>query len=374
MPEDVARRIVDDPGQSRLPGVERIVAVASAKGGVGKSSVAVNLAVSLAVSGRRVGYADVDIYGPSAPIMLGIDDRPRPAGNDLVRPLEAHGLRVISMGFFLDDSAPVLWRGPMAMSATRQFVRGVDWGELDYLVVDLPPGTGDVPLTLAQEIPLDGVVIITTPQDVALADVRRGIAMLAKLNVPVLGVVQNMSGFLCPNCGAVDPVFGSRRAEDTAELLGVRILAEIPIDPLLRSSADDGVPLVEKHPGHPVTDIFRGLAGKVESVLDSMSMTAGEVHPEKIEHDPEAGLVRISWTDGQCDEYRLSGLRGWCPCAGCQGHGNKVSFVEVSGVELSGIEPVGRYAVRFKWSDGHDTGMYSYSYLREIAGYPECRP
>jgi len=182
--------------QAPLEGIGDIIVVASCKGGVGKSTVAANLACALASRGKKVGLVDMDIYGPSMPIMLGLEGRPRPEGDGLIPPLHAHGISVVSMGFFLDDNAPVIWRGPMAMSATKQFLRGVSWGSLDYLVVDLPPGTGDIVLTLCQEIPVDGAVIVTTPQDVALADVKRGIAMFRKVNAPVLGVVDNMSGFV----------------------------------------------------------------------------------------------------------------------------------------------------------------------------------
>jgi len=215
-----------------IDGVARIIAVSSAKGGVGKSTVAVNLASALLSLGNSVGLVDVDIYGPSAPIMLGIKELPEPdRERNLMKPVRAHGLSVMSMGFFLDDNAPVIWRGPMVMSATRQFLRGVDWGKLDWLVVDLPPGTGDIVLSLTQEIALDGAVVVTTPQDIALDDVRRGIAMFRRVNTPVLGLVDNMAGLVCPNCGKRDDLFGERSPESLVQELGVGLLAEFPLYP-----------------------------------------------------------------------------------------------------------------------------------------------
>ncbi|MFP6626815.1 MAG: P-loop NTPase [Deltaproteobacteria bacterium] len=365
------------PGVSRqapIEGVARILAVSSAKGGVGKSTVAVNLALALRDLGLKVGLADMDIYGPSAPMMLGISGQPRPGQGELIPPLSAHGIKVISMGLFLDDDAPVIWRGPMAMSATKQFLRGVEWGELDVLVIDLPPGTGDIVLTLAQEVPIDGTVIVTTPQDVALADVRRGIAMLAKVNAPVLGMVQNMAGYVCSNCGTRDDIFGERPAALNASELGVPLLAELPLVPDLVDSGDAGTPLVVSNPGHAVSRIMAELAVAVCEGMDKGEGASRGPEPADIEHNEERSVLRIRWSDGVTTEYTLAGLRGWCPCASCQGHGSERNFVSEGTSRLSSFEGVGRYALRLLWDDGHSTGMYAYSYLREIAEFPECRP
>jgi ATP-binding protein involved in chromosome partitioning len=348
-----------------------VIAVSSCKGGVGKSTVAVNLALALEKTGARVGLADVDIYGPSAPLMLGVTGRPQPIADNVIPPLSRHGIDVMSMGFFLDDSAPVIWRGPMAMSATRQFLRGVAWKDLDYLVVDLPPGTGDIALTLAQEVPLDGAVIVTTPQDVALADVTRGIAMFRKVNTPVLGFVLNMSGFVCPSCGTRDDLFGSRTGKQLAAELGIPLLAEIPIVQGVRESGDAGVPVVVGNPEHAVAQTFLTLGSRVREAAEAaQSSVAAE--PVEVGHDRDRRVVMISWSDGASTEYAMKGLRGWCPCAECQGHSGSRNFVEVDDPQLARAEGVGRYAIRFIWEDGHATGMYSYSYLRELADYPEC--
>jgi ATP-binding protein involved in chromosome partitioning len=363
-----------DARQAKLEGVDRVVAVSSCKGGVGKSTVAVNLAVALVKKGLRVGLADVDIYGPSAPIMLGVSGQPKPGSDERITPLEAHGLQVMSMGFFLDATAPVIWRGPMAMSATKQFLRGVAWDSLDYLVVDLPPGTGDIVLTLAQEIPIDGAVVVTTPQDVALADVKRGIAMFHKVNTPVLGVIENMSGYVCTSCGTRDDIFGSRTGEQLAAELGVVLLGEVPIDVTVRESGDAGIPVVARDPGHAVSRGFLAIADRVREALDSAAGLETTAEPTEIVRDTEMDILRIRWSDGVTTEYTLAGLRGWCPCASCQGHSGQRNFVAVDDPVLDSVEGVGRYAIRFLWKDGHSTGMYPYAYLRELADFPECRP
>jgi len=245
--------------QTVLPGVQQIIAVASGKGGVGKSTVAVNLALALKALGKRIGLLDADVYGPSLPLMMGAQDMPRPGPDKKIQPVEKYGVSLISMGFFLDDKSPVIWRGPMVMSVVRQFLRDVIWGELDYLVVDLPPGTGDASLTLAQEVPLSGGVIVTTPQEVALLDVQRGIAMFRQVHVPILGVVENMSYYLCPHCGEREDIFGHGGAGKT----GLNVLGEIPIIEELRSGGDVGKPLVVQHPEHPVAQVFRSIAVRI---------------------------------------------------------------------------------------------------------------
>ena len=252
-----------------LPGVRDIVAVASGKGGVGKSTVAVNLALALQRRGLRVGLLDADIYGPSVPLMMGVADaRPKMSEGKKIHPIERHGVAMISMGFFLDDRSPVIWRGPMVMSIVRQFLKDVVWGELDVLVVDLPPGTGDAQLTLLQQVPVAGGVIVTTPQDVALQDVQRGISMFQTVNAPVLGIVENMSVFVCESCGTRDEVFGHGGGRREADQLGVPFLGELPLVPELRASMDAGTPLVAADPTHDVTRRFADVAAQVAAALE----------------------------------------------------------------------------------------------------------
>ncbi len=247
-----------------IPDVKHVVAVASGKGGVGKSTVASNLAVRLAQLGHRVGLLDADIYGPSVPTLFGIDQRPNVDGNRML-PFERHGISLMSLGFVLEIDTPVVWRGPMVMRALEQLLGDVAWGALDYLIVDMPPGTGDAQLTLTQRVPLSGAVIVTTPQDVALIDARKGLAMFRKVNVPVIGIVENMSGFCCPNCGTTTDVFKSGGGERTADLLGCRFLGRIPLDPAIALGGDDGTPIVVSEPAGPHADAFRDVAEAVRT-------------------------------------------------------------------------------------------------------------
>ena len=244
-----------------VPGVAHVIAVASGKGGVGKSTVAVNLAVALAQEGARVGLLDADIYGPSAPIMLDLKGRqPQVTGNSKMVPLESHGIKAISVGFMVPDAQPLIFRGPIVSSMLRQFLYQVDWGELDYLVVDLPPGTGDIQLTLAQAIPLSGAVIVTTPQDVAMADVTRGIEMFRKLDVPILGLIENMSYFCCPNCGTRSEIFSHGGARAASTQFEVPFLGEIPLSLAIRAGGDSGKPAVTSEQPEAYAEAFRGVA------------------------------------------------------------------------------------------------------------------
>ena len=263
-PRQAAQRAIA-PDPRLLPEVDRVVAVASGKGGVGKSTVAVNLAVSLAAMGHRVGLLDADIYGPSLPMMMGVtENRPRVAedGGALL-PFEAHGVKVMSLGFILEVDTPVIWRGPMVMKAIEQLLGDVEWGALDYMIVDLPPGTGDAQLTLTQKVPLSGVVIVTTPQDVALIDARKGLAMFKKVSVPVLGIVENMSTFICPNCGAATDIFKKGGGERTARELECPYLGSIPLDPAVAIGGDSGLPIVVSDPEGAHGDAFRAAAEAV---------------------------------------------------------------------------------------------------------------
>ncbi len=251
------------PATSLLPGVGAIVAVASGKGGVGKSTTAVNLAVALTSLGKKVGILDADVYGPSLPRMLGVSDKPKPLANKKIEPLEAHGVKVMSMGFMVPEDTAMVWRGPMVIGALEQMMREVEWGELDVLIVDMPPGTGDAQLTMAQRVPLAGVVIVSTPQDIALIDARKGMNMFAKVNVPVLGIVENMSMFICPNCGEQTNIFGHGGARSEAERLGCDFLGEIPLDVAIRITSDSGQPITASEPDGPHAEAYRNVASAV---------------------------------------------------------------------------------------------------------------
>lgn len=243
-----------------IPGVADIIAVASTKGGVGKSTVAVNLACALARGGTRVGLLDADVYGPSLPTMLALSARPEVAEGNQVLPLQKFGVAVMSVGFFLDDTSPVIWRGPLVTGLLRQFLKDVRWGDLDLLVIDMPPGTGDAALTLVQQVPLSGAVIVTTPQEVSLVDVERGISMFRQVNTPVLGVVENMSDYVCPSCGTHEQIFGSGGGQRLAESFGVPLLARIPLLESVRRQGDAGVPIVLAEPDGPVGKAYVALA------------------------------------------------------------------------------------------------------------------
>jgi ATP-binding protein involved in chromosome partitioning len=253
--------------QSEIPGIAAVIAVASGKGGVGKSTTALNLALGLRDLGLRVGLLDADIYGPSVPRLTGIREKPRLNDDKKMIPIERFGLSIMSIGFLVEEDTAMIWRGPMVMSAITQMLRDVAWGTLDILVVDMPPGTGDAQLTLAQNVPLKGAVIISTPQDLSLIDARRGLAMFKKVNVPVLGIVENMSYFQCPHCGTRSDIFGHGGARHEAERLGVPFLGEIPLHMSIRTASDSGTPVVESEPDGPHAAIYRAIGAKVRDQL-----------------------------------------------------------------------------------------------------------
>jgi ATP-binding protein involved in chromosome partitioning len=255
-------------GRARLAGTRWVVAVASGKGGVGKSTVAANLAIALHRLGHKVGLLDADIYGPSIPMMFGTaNERPRAAGGQSFFPIESHGIKLISMGFFVTDKTPIIWRGPMVMSAVRQFLQDTLWGTQDFLIVDLPPGTGDAQLTLAQQVALDGVVIVTTPQDVALADALRAVRMFRQVHCPLLGVVENMSYFVCPDCGERDDLFGHGGGEKMGRAEGMKVLAQIPLESAIRETGDRGAPITLALPDDPSSRAFMELARQVADAM-----------------------------------------------------------------------------------------------------------
>ncbi|WP_431202551.1 Mrp/NBP35 family ATP-binding protein [Bradyrhizobium betae] len=260
--------------QSEIPGVAAVIAVASGKGGVGKSTTALNLALGLRDLGLKVGLLDADIYGPSVPRLTGLHEKPELDGERKMIPLRRFGLAIMSIGFLVEEETAMIWRGPMVMSAVTQMLRDVAWGTLDVLVVDMPPGTGDAQLTLAQNVPLKGAVIVSTPQDLSLIDARRGLAMFRKVNVPVLGIVENMSYFQCPHCGTKSDIFGHGGARHEAEKLGVPFLGEIPLHMAIRASSDAGSPVVDSEPDGPHAAIYRAIAGQVRDQLKGVIAAA----------------------------------------------------------------------------------------------------
>ncbi len=251
-----------------IPGVKSIVAVASGKGGVGKSTTAINLALGLASFDLRVGLLDADVYGPSIPRMMGISGRPTSEDGKRLEPMRNYGIVCMSMGFLVPEDTPMIWRGPMVMSALEQLMRDVNWGELDVLVIDLPPGTGDAQLTMAQRVPLTGAVIVSTPQDIALLDARKGLNMFRKVDVPVFGIVENMSYFVCPDCGSRSEIFGHGGARETAVQLGVDFLGEIPLHMAIRETSDSGQPIVVSQPDSEHAQAYKALAQRIATKID----------------------------------------------------------------------------------------------------------
>lgn len=262
-PAAAAPRMPTAAAKAGIPGVGAIIAVASGKGGVGKSTTSVNLALALKANGLRVGILDADIYGPSMPRLMKISGRPQQIEGRMIRPMENYGLKVMSMGFLVDEEVAMIWRGPMIQSALLQMLREVAWGDLDVLVVDMPPGTGDAQLTMAQQVPLAGAVIVSTPQDLALIDARKGLAMFRKVEVPVLGIVENMSYFIAPDTGARYDIFGHGGARKEAERIGVPFLGEVPLTMGIRETSDAGTPVVASEPDSEITRVYREIAKKV---------------------------------------------------------------------------------------------------------------
>ncbi len=358
-----------------LPGVKNVLAVASGKGGVGKSTVAVNLAAALAETGAKVGLMDADVYGPSVARMIGGRGSAQQTPQGMLKPFSAHGLSFMSMGMLVNDQSPVVWRGPMASNLIQQFLTKVDWGELDYLVIDMPPGTGDVQITLTQAAELTGAVIVTTPQDVASEVAKRGLKMFGAVNVPVLGVVENMAYFVCSNCSTRHDVFRPRGGAAPWEDWGVPLLGRIPLEPDLAAFGDDGEPAVRAAKDSQTANAFRELARRVAAALSTITLSHAD-SGQPVNVDAGGPRLKITWTDGHESEYRYQQLRFQCACANCvDEHTGKrkvvLEFIDPN-VRPRQIEQAGRYALQIHWSDGHNTGLYTFDRLRRLCECGQC--
>jgi ATP-binding protein involved in chromosome partitioning len=349
-----------------IPGIKHMIAVASGKGGVGKSTVAVNLALGLRANGLEAGILDADIYGPSQPRLLGLTGKPELAGPNKLRPMRAYGLQAMSMGFLVDEATPVIWRGPMVVSAFTQMLRDVAWSELDVLVIDMPPGTGDVQLSMAQQVPLAGSIIVCTPQDLALIDARKGLNMFRKVDVPVLGIIENMSYFVCPKCGERTDIFGHGGAKLEAEKLGLPFLGGVPLDMEIRIRSDEGRPIVATDPDGPHARIFREIASRTWDALQG-SLDA-RVAPPKVEIAAGGSELAVAFADARPFTLPAEMLRVMSPSAEVQGHSpeQRVTIGWKRNVKIADLRPVGNYAVRIVFDDGHDTGLFTWSYLKTL--------
>ncbi|WP_101066194.1 P-loop NTPase [Roseovarius salinarum] len=382
-----------DASDSRAPGARRMIAISSGKGGVGKSTVAANMAVAMARAGLRVGVVDADVYGPSIPGMLGIARNAPPAmsAERKVIPSEAFGVKVISMAMLSDDDKPAILRGPMVTKYLQMFVQQVDWGELDVLLLDLPPGTGDIQLTLAQAFPLTGAVIVSTPQDVSLKIARRGLRMMEQVNVPILGVIENMSGFTCPSCGSVTHIFHQGGGAAVAEDIGVPFLGSVPLDPQVVDTGDSGTPLVAAAPESPAARAYESIAAALAdggtgaagiATPFSWTLADGTGKPEPapvqgdgpaerlvaLDHDDTGLLLR--WADGHEQCIAPRDLRLACRCAACRDEMSGKPILDPDTVpldiRLTRIWSVGNYALGMAFSDGHESGIYTFKALRAM--------
>jgi ATP-binding protein involved in chromosome partitioning len=357
----------------QVAGIKRMIAVASGKGGVGKSTTAVNLALGLQAIGLKAGILDADIYGPSQPRLLGLTGRPQVAHGNTLRPMQAYGLRAMSMGFLVDEGTPIIWRGPMVVSALTQMLRDVDWGELDVLVIDMPPGTGDVQLTMAQQVPLSGAIIVSTPQDLALIDARKGLNMFRKVDVPVLGIIENMSTFVCPRCGERSDIFGHGGAEREADRLGIAFLGGVPLHMEIREKSDAGQPIVASNPDGVYAQIYRDIAAKAWEQLE-MSL-AHRLDPPQLAISADRSALEVVFDGAAPVSLSAEMLRVMSPSAEVQGHSpdQRVTVARKRSVKIKELKPVGNYAARIVFDDGHDTGLYSWPYLRTLAEEREKR-
>ncbi|CAN5209780.1 hypothetical protein BH23GEM2_BH23GEM2_24710 [soil metagenome] len=385
-------------GPEKLPGIRHVIAVGSGKGGVGKTTVSVNLALALQQVGGRIGLLDADILGPSVPVMLGLSTSqlPEMTADQKIVPADRYGLKVISMGMLTGDDKPAILRGPMVGKYLKMFIGSVQWGHLDYLIIDLPPGTGDLQLTLAQSIPLSGAVIVTTPQDVSLKIARRGLRMFETLHVSILGIIENMSTFTCPHCGKDTDIFRRGGGGRMSRELGVPFLGAIPLDADIVTGGDEGRPIVAEKPHSVAAQAYAAIATELAARLQGLPTTVlrafvwtwetneGEpawvesaVRPTGSQTTPvgfrrrDARTLTVLWEDGHRDDFDVRDLRLGCPCALCVEEMSGRPLLDPKSV-LPDVAPRtissrGNYAITFEWNDGHGTGIYSFKYLRALA-------
>lgn len=371
-------------GAQAVPGVNHVVVVGSGKGGVGKSTSTVNLAMALKKLGHKVGIMDADIYGPSVPTMLGqhfprgTEGAQPEMSDNLIVPFDMQGIKVISLGLLIGRDQPTVWRAPMATKMIQQFLLGVKWGELDYLLIDLPPGTGDIQLSLSQQSNLTGAIVVTTPQQVAIEIARKGLLMFKHVGVPILGIVETMSGFGCTECGATTAIFGEGGAKKLAAEDNVPLIGQIPVDAALVRASDEGEPIVLRDPKSPSAQAYMQAATRMIATIEAMTgdnASQKDIVPLAVEPLPPAmqgspAKLAIFWSDGQKYTYEAKQLRFRCPCAVCVDEFSgerKITENQIAkDVALEKALPVGRYGVNLVWSDKHSTGIYTYRYLREL--------
>jgi ATP-binding protein involved in chromosome partitioning len=380
-----------------LPGIRSVIAIGSGKGGVGKSTVSVNLAFALMQAGGSMGLVDADVLGPSIPGMLGLSTSEPPAINQdqQIVPADINGLKVMSMAMLTGDDNPAILRGPMVTKYLTAFITNVLWGKLDYLLLDLPPGTGDTQLTLAQSFPLTGAIIVTTPQDVSLKIARRGLRMFEKVNVPILGIIENMSTFTCPHCGKGTDIFRHGGGERMARELGVPFLGAIPLDANIVTGGDSGLPIVLEMPQSPAAEAYRAIANELKSLLEGHTAAvlkpfmwnwdSGDGQPLWVEtavssegspttpiglRQRDARTISILWEDGQTHHIDVRDLRLACRCAVCVEEMTGKPLLDPASVRQDvaprTVSSVGNYALTVNWNDGHSSGIYAFSALRGL--------
>ena len=357
------------PEGSPLAQVKHIIAVGSGKGGVGKSTTTVNLAVALQKLGAKVGILDADIYGPSVPHILGSRQSPTRREGEKIQPSEKDGIKFMSMAL-LGGDAPAVWRGPMASRAIHQFLGEVEWGELDYLLIDLPPGTGDIQITISQAARLSGAVVVMTPQLLATDVAKRGLKMFQQVRLPVLGLVENMSRYVCSSCQKETHLFQQGGARTLSKDFHLPVLAEIPFDPELLANCDSGKPILSEKPESEVAQSYVQLAKNMATELRNIVEGKREIPPQivNIEPNSKAKIAKVIWNDGKTSLVTYKDLRFICPCAVCVDEGTgerKIKKEDIKDdVAPLRVETIGNYAIKIHWSDEHNTGIYSYDYLR----------